>query len=265
VGGCLFVLLGLLCSVVGSIVVFYGFTLTCGGDDLHRAYGLFTRRASSLPRRRIQVLKIEESWVRRLLGLATLRVDTAGSQAAQGPAGKSGRDAVLPIIWRKEIAGLLPVFFPDLDVSGDWRQVSRRAIRRGTVKGSAICLLLAGVTLLLQKSALGLWPLAFIPLVYFLNVLSYRYLGYRHGADYFWTRQGWLSRTTHIVPVRNVQAIVIRQTPLDRWHRVATVLVETAGQAYTGGGPHIANVPQADALALARTLAQKAAQTRYRW
>jgi putative membrane protein len=282
-GGILLVGCGLIFSVVGSVVLFYGFTLSRSGEDLHRSYGLFTRRASSLPRKRIQVLKIEESWLRRVFKFATLRADSAGSVAGGGDQKTGGRDVLLPIIPRQELPALLPEFFPDLPPSpppeerdgargldlpetpaNPWRQVSRRAIRRGTVKGAIVLLALTGAACLLLGVPKGLWPLVLAPLVYYLNVLSYRYLGYRPEAGYFWTRHGWLSRYTSIVPVRNTQAVMLHQTPLDRWHRVATVSVDTAGQAYTASGPFIHNVPAADALALARDLAQKAAQTRYR-
>jgi membrane protein YdbS with pleckstrin-like domain len=74
-----------------------------------------------------------------------------------------------------------------------------------------------------------------------------------------------LSRATHIVPIRNAQTVVIRQTPFDRRHGVATLRVDTAGQAYTGGGPQIRNVPILEAEMVARTLVHRAAQTRYRW
>ena len=43
-------LLGLVLSVIGTVAMFYGFTLSLAGEDLHRAYGLLTRRSSSLPR-----------------------------------------------------------------------------------------------------------------------------------------------------------------------------------------------------------------------
>ena len=70
-------LIGIVFSVLGSIVLFYGFRLTQRGADLRRRYGLLTRRASSLPRRRIQVLEVEEKFLRRLFGYATLRADAA--------------------------------------------------------------------------------------------------------------------------------------------------------------------------------------------
>jgi putative membrane protein len=252
-------------SVIGSIVVFFGFTLSRSGEDLHRAHGLLTRRSSSLPRRRIQLLKIEEPLLRRWFRLATLRADTAGSKASSEE-GKGGRDVLLPLVRQAEVEHLLPVFFPDIEAAADsWQRVSRRAIYRGTVKGTIALVVLAGGLFAFQQRGWDLWPLALVPLVYALNVVSYRRLGYLLGENYFRTRRGWLSRTTHVVPIRNAQTIVIRQTPLDRRHGVGTLLVDTAGQAYTGGGPQIHNVPWEEALRLARTLAQRTAATRYRW
>jgi putative membrane protein len=240
--------------------------LSRSGEDIHRSYGLLTRRASSLPRRRIQLLKIEEKLLRRVFRLATLRADTAGSRAERGQEGAGGRDALLPAVPRAEIDAMLPVFFPDIDAAdAEWRHVSRRAIRRGTFKGGFVFVVLAAVSWGFNPGWFNLWPLVFIPMVYVLNVMSYRHLGYRLGEKFFQTRRGWLSRATHILPIRNTQAILLRQTPFDRRHKVGTLMVDTAGQAYTGGAPTIDNVPWEEALNTARILAHRAADARYRW
>ena len=259
-------LIGMLISVAGSIVLFHGFTLSRHGEDLHRAYGLFTRRASSLPRRRIQLLKVEEPWLRRLLRLATVRADSAGSAPTEQGGDKSGRDVLLPVARREELEALLPVFLPGLaEDLPDWRRVDRCAIRRSTKKALLVCIALAVLSLALQRHLLALWPLLLILPIYALNVQGYRHLGYALGARHFFTRKGWLDRATHIVPIRNTQTVVIRETPFDRRYGVATVLVDTAGQGYTGGGPRIRNVPRAEAETVARTLARRASGTRYRW
>ena len=194
------IIIGVFFSVIGSIVVFYGFTLSRTGEDIYRSYGLFTRRSSSLPRRRIQLLKVEETWLRRLFRLAALRADTAGSsvQPGQNKEEQSGRDVLLPVVPRADVDSLLPIFFPDLDrVNGAWQQVSRRAIRRGTRKGAAVCLLLAAISCAVQRSWHGLWPLLFIPAVYALNVMSYRHLGYWLGEP-FWGR-GFATEAARVV------------------------------------------------------------------
>ena len=256
--------IGLVISVFGSVLLFHGFELSLAGEDLHRSYGLFTRHASSLPRRRIQLLRVEEGLLRRMLKLATLRVNSAGSSPAENE-DKHGDDVLLPVVPRGEVASLLPSIFPDAaeHARPDWRQVSRRAIWRGTFRGSVLVLAVT-TGLVLLKGLIALALLALIPAVYSVNVLGYRYLGYAQDASFFRTRRGWLSRLTHVLPIRNVQAIVIRQNPLDRRHGVGTVQVDTAGQG-AGTGPHVANVPWNEALALATGLAHQAATERYRW
>jgi putative membrane protein len=255
---------GAVISAVGSVVLFYGFELSLAGEDLHRSYGLFTRHASSLPRRRIQLLRVEEGLLRRLLRLATLHVNTAGSKPTERDDAK-GDDVLLPVVRQGEVAGLLPALFPDAAGRPDpaWRRVSRRAVWRGTFRGSVFVLALTTAVVLI-KGPLALLLLTLIAPVYGANVLGYRNLGYAVDDSFFRTRRGWLSRSTHVVPVRNVQAIVLTQNPLDRRHGVAKLQVDSAGQG-AAAGPHVANVPWHEAVALARELAQQAAGQRYRW
>jgi putative membrane protein len=281
-GGLAIFMVGLLISIFGSILLFHGFTLSRRGEDLHRTYGLFTRRASSLPRRRIQLVRTDETFLRRLFKLATLRADTAGGRSPDSPDQGGGRDVLLPIVPHAEVENLLTVFFPDLDPGEThWRNVSRRAIRRGTFKGGVACGVLAVMTSLLEtnfgvlqniynlshlKGTLySLFPLVFLPLIYWVNVMSYRHLGYVLGERFLRTRRGWLSRTTHVVPIRSIQSVVLHQNPFDRRHGVRTLTVDTAGQTYTGGGPKIHNLPAREAELVARILTVKAAQTQFKW
>jgi putative membrane protein len=253
-------------STAVAIVRFYGFTLSLASEDLRRRYGLFTRRASSLPRRRIQILKIEEKLFRRLFGLATLRVDTSGSHREHRD-DNAGRDVLLPITRRDAVDPLLTTFFPDFDAGPtkvtEWRRVSRLAIRRGMTKGSIVCALAAAILFGAVGRVAALWPLALLPFVYFISVANYRNLGYALSERYFCARRGWAGRSTSIVPIDKIQAVGVSQSPFDRRLGLATLRVDTAGQAYTGGGPHIGNLPLDEARALAGALAHRASATRY--
>ncbi len=257
-------LVSMLFSMVGSIVLFYDFTLTRQGDDLQRRYGLLTRRSSNLPRRRIQVLKIEESFLRRLLGFATISADVSGGQREDN-ADSKGRDVIIPLLRRNEYEKLLPLFLPDLAAPRPtWRPVSPRAIRRGTMKSARLLVLLALGLFFWQRSWLAGWPLLFIPVAYFFHRKSYRYLGYATTPRYLFTREGWLGRATRIVPISKIQGLEITQTPFDRRMDLAGLNIDTAGQAFTGGVPRIKNLPLAEAEELARTLAHQAGLTPYR-
>jgi len=263
------ILIGMIFSTAVAIIRFYGFTLSLSGEDLHRRYGLLTRRSSSLPRRRIQVLKIEEKLFRRLFGLATLRADTSGGQR-DNEDDDSGRDVLLPITRRGAVDPLLAIFFPDFDAGAtegaggvEWRRVSRLAIRRGAIKGAVVCALAAAILFGADWRIAALWPLALLPLVYFISVANYRNLGYTLSGRYFCARRGWAGRSTHVVPIDKIQAVEVSQSPFDRRLGLATLSVDTAGQAYTGGGPRINNLPIDEARELAGALAHGASVTRY--
>lgn len=250
-------IVGLFVSVIGSVVKFFNYTLTRNGDELHRSYGLLTRRASSLPRHRIQVLKVEEGMIRRWFGLATLRADISGSKKEDADDNK-GRDVLLPIAMRNELDALLAVFFPQLSSDGgDWKKVSPIAIRRSTRFGIILLCILIIAICATTKSFWGLLLLLFAPLIYWLNVKSYHKFGYALGTQFFRTRRGWLGRATHIVPIAKSQVIVVRQSPFDRRLNLATLSVDTAGQSYTGGSPSVDNLPLDEAMQVAQTLAHE--------
>ncbi len=257
-------LVSMLFSMVGSIVLFYDFTLTRQGDDLQRRYGLLTRRSSNLPRRRIQVLKIEESFLRRWLGFATISADVSGNQREDN-ADSKGRDVLIPLLRRNEYEKLLPLFLPDLAAPRTvWRPISPRAIKRGTMKSARLLVLLAAAWFFWQWNWLAAWPLLLIPVAYLFHRESYRHLGYAMTQKYLFTREGWLGRATRIIPISKIQGLEITQTPFDQRLGLAGLNIDTAGQAFTGGVPRIKNLPLAEAEDLARTLAHQAGLTPYR-
>jgi putative membrane protein len=88
-------------------------------------------------------------------------------------------------------------------------------------------------------------------------------MGYALSERYFCARRGWLGRSTHIVPINKIQAVEVSQSPFDRRLGLATLSVDTAGQAYTGGGPQINNLPLDEARAVAGALAHGASVTQY--
>jgi putative membrane protein len=259
----LLLLIGMVFSVAGSIVRFFDFTLTQQGDGLQRRYGLLTRHSSNLPRQRIQVLKVEENLLRRVFKLAAISADVSGGQHEESAAGQ-GRDVLIPLLKRTECDGLLATFLPDLHAPTSWQPVSPRAIRRGTLKSAVLLGLLTAALVAWQPNWFSLWPLLLVPVAYFMHRASYRQLGYARTAHHFFTRAGWLGRALLIVPINKIQGVTITQTPFDRRLGLAGLSVDTAGRAYTGGGPAIRNLPLAEAEALARALSQQAGLTPYR-
>ncbi len=229
----LLMILGWAVSIVGAVVRYHGFTLTLSDGELRKRYGLLTLHEASVPLERVQAVRVEESVLRRALGLASLMIETAGAGPGQGGEGGGGAEAFVPLARRGEVAALVRGIFGDfhLDESA-LRQVHPRARRRAALRWAVRLLLPAA---LLATAAVvtdeHLWlPLLLpvLPLPWILARREYAIRGYAVAGGYVVARAGVLGRVTWIVPERKLQTLHLRQSPMQRRHGLASLVVDTA-------------------------------------
>ena len=123
-------------SMCWSVIRLWGFRIDRTRDDLSAEFGLFTRVMATIPLRRIQTVTVRESPLHRLFSTASIRVDSAGSDAAERGAAK--RESLAPIVNRADLPRLLAEVLPDVDVTGvTWCPVDPRGFRRA-LKSSLI-------------------------------------------------------------------------------------------------------------------------------
>src|SRR4029453_8946834 len=90
--------------------------------------------------------------------------------------------------------------------------------------------------------------------------LRRRVLGYQLAPTAFVTRDGLLTRRLVVVPYGRIQSVRIRQGPLQRLLRLATVHVDTAGGGLLGVAEH-REATEARALALELAERSRAARS----
>ncbi len=248
------VLLSVAASGVMTVVRFYDFRLTEQGTALRRTYGLLTRHVSNLSPARIQLLSIEQTPLRRLFGWASLRVDVAGV-AYERQEEQQGRGVLVPLIRPAAAEALLSRFMPGCVIaSSAWRKVSPLAIRRGVLRRSVWPVALTAAALWWWSWPYGLWPLLVgLPVIGLVSWLDYRVRAYLPGAHYWFVRQGWAGHAVYAVPVNNIQAVVVAQTPFDLRLGLATLILDTAGQTPV----IIRDLPVAEACALGQQVARQ--------
>ena len=248
-----FGLAGWAISVLASALRYFDFTLTESSGELRVSYGLFTRREKGFRRGRVQNLQIEESILRRWLGLASIRVQTAG----YGPATKQDErmETLTPIARSAEIREYLSTVWPDFDWDGiAWRPSHPRSLRRMFVRRAAVIVPIALVLTAVVHPAGLLVLLALIP-ARFLAALHYRHRGHFRSEAYLLTREGFWNRRTYIVPIRKIQALHLKQSPFQRRLGLGTLTLETAGNPYDRREAGAVDLGAGYGFALAKELA----------
>lgn len=187
------------------------FTLATAPDGLRIRRGLLETRSSTVPAGRIQSVVLEWPLLWRPAGWLRANMHVAGVRAAEG---QQSRSSLLPVGRVDQAEVVLAEALPGVTL----REIAVRPVPDRAK-----------------------W---FAP-------LRRRVLGYQLGPAAFASRDGLLTRRLVIVPYARIQSVRVRQGPLQRRLRLATVFVDVAGGGlgFAGVAPHL-DVEEARALAL---------------
>jgi putative membrane protein len=213
-------------SVIGAVVRHSGFRMVRSPRGVRIEGGLFTTRGVEIPLGKVQVVRVEEPLVRRLMGYGSMHVETAASGAPQEEAAAEG---FVPMVPGDELARVAGVVLPRLDVD-PWSQRLRppaaRALRRAVFARTLRWGVVAGGAAAFGGQ-IGLLALALLGPV--LAWADWRGQGWWVSARSIVSRRGFLRRDTWILPRDKVQSAHIGQGPLQRWHGLASVELWAAG------------------------------------
>ena len=171
----------------------YRLTVADASDGLRLRSGLLETTAETIPRGRIQAVRMVEPLLWRPMGWCRLEVDVAGRQHADGENSSESRQlrSVLPVGTHAEAAGLLRQVLPDAATD------RARPPRRAWIK----------------------------------SPLRYHYLSWGQNRSCVVTTTGRLALVTSWVPMAKVQSLRLVQGPVQRALNLATLYLDTAGRS----------------------------------
>jgi putative membrane protein len=227
-------------AAASSIVTDYGFTLARAGNDLVVRRGLLERREAVLPLARLQVVRIEESLLRRALGLASIRIQSAGRT---GGSDQTASRLAIPILQRVQVNRVLEELLPGaapvprllLPPPAARRRAVIRSVVTATVVMAAVALPLWRLTslgVLAVPAVLAVLAVPVLAVAVVLGLAAYRNLGHATREGFLYARVGVAIRVTTAVPVAKAQSGSVRSSPFQRRAGLATLHVDIAG-----GGP----------------------------
>ncbi|GGA79317.1 membrane protein [Arenimonas soli] len=239
-------------SVVLALLQFHGFTLTEQGRRLSAQRGLLTRLRANMPRSRIQAWSLREGLLHRWFGRQSLRVDSASVETANDQ--RSLRDlapVATPETVNALIRHLLPVGHWPMQA---WRRLHHRAWRRQFTFPALLSLALTGAATFIN-GPVGLAALLLVPLFLVRAIVWARHAGWSEEAGVIAVREGWLDKRWRFAEVRKIQSLVLVQSPIDRYHGMASLLMDTVGASPFDTPLRIRYLPADEAMALRDQLA----------
>jgi putative membrane protein len=242
-------------AALGNLLAFHGFRLTLRADALSCRFGLITTRQKTLPRARIQRVRVEQTWLRRLLSVAVARADSAGAGRGVDDEAPGGYDVIVPLAPLQSIGAMLPAALPGFESErGSVRRASPRLVLRLTARGAIEAFVLAAV-LWPAVGASAAFAFLWLPVAWLLGRLAWHGLEFGLFERHIYLRTGLLGHYRVYVPTHKVQAVSVHQGPLQRVLGLAEIAVFVAG----GPPTRIPDLELADARAMLSDLASRAA------
>ncbi len=242
-------LLWLVLAAASLVLTHYRYTLTATGDQFRVTRGLLDRREVGSALHRVQAVRIEQSFIRRLLGFAALRVQTAAVP------GQQVSRIVVPYVRIDDVERVVRAMIPGLP--------SWPALQRAPLAALTLGLLrrVAPTALVSAAVAAALWPwgalaLLGIPLAFVFGALHWTALGHAWSDGTVWARRGGLFRETVIVPAAKAQSLRSSASLLQRRGGVVSLRIDVAGR---GATPRVQDAPIADLEAIMASIPAVAA------
>jgi putative membrane protein len=242
-------------AALGNLVAFHGFRLTLRADALSCRFGLITTRQKTLPRARIQRVRVEQTWLRRLLSVAVARADSAGAGRGVDDEAPGGYDVIVPLAPLPRIGALLPAALPGFENErGTVRRASPRLVLRLAARGAIEAIVLTAA-LWPAVGASAAFALLWMPVAWLLGRLAWHGLEFGLFDRHLYLRTGLIGHYRVYVPTHKVQAVSLHRGPLQRALGLAEIAVFVAG----GPPTRVPDLELADAQAMLADLASRAA------
>ncbi len=220
-------------SFAWFVLRFYGYQLWSVGDDLRIGCGLLTKVSATIPRSRIQFISIHRSWLGRRLGLAAIRIETAGGGGSEheNASQSVGRRWFVPVISESQLVPLIEHLRPGIEwreSQFNWQPLSPRArtrLQRFGLIATVVLTLVAGLIWPPWGAAIGI---VLLPAFLWLAGRHAKAMRYARCGSLVVYRSGLLNRKCSCAFIDKIQALRLNESPFDRRWGMATLSVDTA-------------------------------------
>jgi putative membrane protein len=212
-------------SVVGSIISFYGYTLSKIDDRYIRRSGLFTKYEVSMRLSRLQMIVRQQDWLDAMLGRINLTFEQSSDRAHNQSASAQSSKIIVPSVKSHEAEQLIAESYPDNALNQiNFTPISQYFILRYIGWYLFPMLLISsGFALSESNSSLALSLLATFLILSLLVILRWRRWGFAQDSQYIYLRKGLFGVDYYCFPSYKVQQTQFKQSVMMKRRQLASV------------------------------------------
>ncbi|MCF6299871.1 MAG: PH domain-containing protein [Proteobacteria bacterium] len=251
-----------LSSILLSFLQLYQFKLSKVNSKLQAEMGLLTKLSSTIPIKRIQLIRIGFSPLHKWFNRQTIKMETAGGVTEHSGLTMSW---IAPLISPQKGGNLLSQIHPEINWHKlNWQPLEKRAWRRIFKKNLFFTLIPISIISYFYP-AYSLWFLLTVPLIFAYAKAYIKKAAYTMDERIIAFRSGIFFHKISIVKLSKVQTFTQSESPFDRRNKMACITVDTAGSNMAAHNVHIHYLDKDKILNLKKQLSERVSQSQFVW
>lgn len=221
-------------SIIGAVILFWGFTLSKTHEKFIRRSGLINRHEVAVPISRIQVAIMKQDWLDTIFGRINLRLDQLNAQANVVNPEALANKLMVPSVFSYQCRDILAHIFPEHRL----HDMPFLAIKKMFIFRFVLWLVLPitiGLAILFIYHNDPNWPvLLMTPIVLTAFIwLRWKRWGFAYTDDYVYIKKGLFGVDRYCIPVHKIQRVAISQSYWMRRSQVASIKFYLASGSYS--------------------------------
>ncbi|REB08601.1 hypothetical protein DVB69_05555 [Sporosarcina sp. BI001-red] len=212
-------------GVVWTFVKYGNFEIASDGERIYITKGILDETVFSIAKNRVQAVEITQSFMKRILGLAEVKLISAGNIGDD----EDEVSSLYPFLPVKRAYGMIAELLPDYEVIPDMKRLPRKSLVVRLIKPywfwGIATILLAYFRPEVFRLHTG-WAIVSIALLVFLIVsrlLTYWNTSYALGGRFIQLSQGTFEKTTFLTRREKIIEVSVKRTKLQQWFSIATI------------------------------------------
>lgn len=226
---------------------FHNYELKSDGEDFRISCGFFTKITATVPRHRIQFISIHRPLLLRWMGMASIRIETAGGGGNSGQDQSNSRRWFVPVLPEERVIPLIDQLRSGLNLQTtelDWQPLSEKAGRRMMRLAIIWSLIFTGIGAAFAPPWGWLAGVGALPILILWAAKKSKSMKYARTSQAMVYRSGILNHKTSLTFWDKVQTVSVTQSPFDRRWYMGTLHIDTAA---AGPAEHSIRVKYLDA------------------
>ncbi|MHA6260882.1 PH domain-containing protein [Sporosarcina sp. CAU 1771] len=210
---------------IRTFITYGKYEIASDDTRIYISKGVLDESAFSILKKRVQGIEISQSFMKRLLGLAEVKLISAGSLGSD----EDEVSTLYPFLPVKRAYSMIKEVLPDYEVSTDMKQLPRKSLFVRIVKPYWFWLIVTAVLtyfrndLFEKPNAWWLISIGFLAVLVLARIVNYWNTSYAITDRFIQVSEGTLGKTTYLTRRDKIIEVSVKRTKLQQRTGLATI------------------------------------------